>query len=393
MPPNTLPGKNAPLVPRSPLPHEVHTRGLAPRPASPNGIPAPPPTAQRMLAHAHMPGSGAPPVYRPNNALPRARAAQMSPHPHPGAPPVYRPAAHAVQSRQTTLLVGQDSPPTSRRTVESAKAIQPYKVLSGNRILNAMPTYKQKPWFGYPYVVVHGATFAAQQPGANAAPVDFLTVPGGNVANVVNHAGALSLRVSDDNNIAIEDSNLVQRQPKEFYATRQTVLDANRELRRLNSGVRLILGASHLSILEGWTATTELHRVTPQYNGGSADNAPQNCDEMAAVVVGTDSAGLVHNATGQASTSAWRIGGVSEERYRTLYNDRRITTEQLENYQARQYVNNRDAREVRRRQVNEYARPGVGGAFMIATVGHGTDQGGGVVRLRDVASGQDRDMS
>jgi hypothetical protein len=315
--------------------------------------------------------------------------------PKSGSPPVYRPLAPAVQSKPAAPPVYRApvSPPVSRRAVGPVRAIQAYKILSGNRILNAMPVYKDKPWFGYPYAVVHGAAFPAQHIGVHPAPDEFLTAPNGNVANVVNHGGALRLRVSDDNTMAIEDSDLGQRQPKVFYATTQVVNAANAELHRLNSNILLQPGANNLSILTGWTATEQLVEVTPRYNGGTADNAPQNCDEMAARVLGIGSGELVRDAGTLASTSAWRIGGISEERYRELYNDRRITTEELENYQARRYVRNRDAGEVRRRQANENARPAVGDAFVIGTIGHGTDQGGGISRVRDLASGLNRDVS
>ncbi|HWZ46462.1 MAG TPA: hypothetical protein VNW97_23515 [Candidatus Saccharimonadales bacterium] len=250
-----------------------------------------------------------------------------------------------------------------------------------------------RPWDGYPYAVINGAQFPAQELGALGAPDEFLAVAGGNAANVVNHPGGFSLRVSDDNNMAIEDSNLAQRQPKEFYATQAVVTSANQQLTRVNSSFRLQPGGQTVSILTGWWSTKQLLTVTPVYNGGNADNAPQNCNEMAAVVLGVAADRFTGAAGTAAWNAAWRIGGVSEQRTQQILDNRDNTNEAIENYQAGRYVNHRDAAAVRRLKANEQARPGVGDAYMIATIGHGTPQANGQTRVRDIASGLDRDLN
>ena len=322
------------------------------------------------------------------------------------APPVYRPvpgnpvsqpkSVHARTAQPQSLPAHTGAAASRvvatvpRRPIMPSRSIQQYRVLAGNKILGVMPA--KKPWGGYPYAVVNGALLPAQTPGAHAAPDDFLTNVGGNAANVVNHPGGYSLRVSDDSNLAIEDSNLNLRQPKSFYATQQVVTDANLELGRVGSAFRLQGGAHHLTILTGWWGTKNLLAVTPVYNGGNADNAPQNCNEMAGRVLGTGTARFTNDAGTAASVASQRIGGISEQRWQTLYRDRNITAQQLEDHQASRYVNHRDDAEVRRRQANEHAKPEVGDAFMIATIGHGVPQPNGLSRVLDVASGLHRDL-
>lgn len=260
----------------------------------------------------------------------------------------------------------------------------------------------QRPGSGYPYAVVNGASFPAQEPGAHPTPDDFLTNAGGGVANVVNHPGGYSLRVSDDNNMAIEDSDLNQRQPKAFYATQEVINNANTELQRVGSAFRLQPGAQNLSILTNWWGTRNLIEATPVYNGGNANNAPQNCDEMACRVAGTPG-NFTATSFSAGEEAARGIGGISATEWNRRRNLRRYnddgdreyvyTVADLENYQAQQYVLNRDNEEVRRRQANQYAQPGVGDAFMIASIGPGTPQANGQTRIWDIVSGQNRDVN
>jgi hypothetical protein len=270
-------------------------------------------------------------------------------------------------------------------------AIQRYQILAGPQILNQMPA--SRPDSGYPYAVINGAQFPAQEPGLHASPNDFLTQIGGNTANIVNQNGALSLRVSDDCEMAIEDTNLSQRQNKEFYATQSVVDDANKELARVNSSIRLQPGAQTITILTGkYWGTERLRTVTPLYNGGSADQAPQNCNEMVSKVLGVSTGPFTSNANREARLTSWEIGGISRERSEEIFQDKRYTLEDVENNQVERYVNYRDASVVRRLKANELAQPEVGDAYMISTIGHGTPQPNGLIRVRDLATGLDRDI-
>lgn len=330
-----------------------------------------------------------PPAYRPASAN-----GAMQPRLSGGGQRVSAgPRTGAFRQPTTTAQPFRAAPAPQQNPARSTafSAIQRYHILAGAKILPNMPA--ARPWGGYPYAVINGAQFPAQEPGALGAGNEFLTLAGGNVANVVNHAGGYSLRVSDDNNMAIEDTNLAQRQPKEFYATQAVITSANQELARVNSSFRLQPGGQTVSILTGWWSTKQLLTVTPLYNGGNPDLAPQNCNEMAAVVLGVAAGGFTGAAGTDAWNAAWRIGGVSEQATQRIMQNQAYTNEDIENFQATRYVNNRDARAVRRLGANEQARPGVGDAYMIATIGHGTPQPGGQTRVHDVAHNVDRDLN
>lgn len=418
-----------------------------------NKLPSPHPVGQSVSRNLMMPAKGrpAPPVYQPSPAREALQAMMPAHHRAPRqfipqavpqipmppvkqravSPPVYqpsparetlqammpatgRPVAQAVSARPKLDIrpirptvgaraeaanVGTASGPKPAPPVTGPQppgtahsAIQRYHILAGAKILNHMPAIRE--WGGYPYAVVNGAQLPAQEPGIHAAPNDFLANVGGNAANIVNHPGGFSLRVSNDNNMAIEDTNLNQRQPKEFYATQEVINTSNNELARVNSEFRLTPGAQTVSILTGWWSTRRLRSVTPVFNGGNADNAPQNCNEMGARVMGINAGdfGQPGGAEARALDVAWRIGGVSEQRQIALFRDNTITNEDLANLQADRYVNHRNADQVRRLQANEHARPEIGDAYMIATIGHGTPQPNGTSRVHDIASNSDRDL-
>lgn len=281
--------------------------------------------------------------------------------------------------------------PARMRSQQKGSAIQPYKILTGTKLLANMPA--SRPWGGYPYAVVTGVQFPAQAPGVHAAPDDFLTAQGGGVANIVNHGGVgLSLRVSDDNSMAIEESDLVQRQPKTFYATQEVVASANRELRQVGSRFQLQTGGQSITVLTGWYSSNTLLVVTPLYNNGNPDNAPQNCNVIAARILGVGEETLSYEGSKAGDEAAQRIGGISEQQWLRYFRNSEITQEQLETHLARRYINHGDRNVARTRQANQHARPEVGDSFMIKSVGYGEDLGHGQSRVHDIRSNQDRDL-
>src|SRR5262249_22455847 len=91
--------------------------------------------------------------------------------------------------------------------------------------------------------------------------------------------GSISLRVSDDGEMAIEESNLTNRQPKLFYATAEVVRSSNFHLGTVNSQIRLQQGPLTIDL---WKAGSQriLHSVVPLLNGGNPNGLPLKCNDV-----------------------------------------------------------------------------------------------------------------
>ncbi len=222
----------------------------------------------------------------------------------------------------------------------------------------------------------------------------------GGAANAVNHPGGLSLRVSDNSDIAIEESDLVNRQPKVFYATQAVVTEANGYLQRSGSGVRLMTGAVGLTILTGWWwGDRQLVAVTPTRLDGdhNPDALPQNCNAVAATITGMNALGLASQGFRAAENMAKSLAPTNTARFEVA---RRRPIEEVSNAAldvitddiAREYVTNQTEENLRAARANRYAQPEVGDAFVIATIGKGTDLGGGRNRVRDYETNTNRDL-
>jgi hypothetical protein len=288
---------------------------------------------------------------------------------------------------------GPKAPVPYRPANDPATSVQRYKVLPPGKIYQNAPA--KRPWFGYPYVIVRNAPFNAQAQAHGVGGNDqFLTAPGGNNANIVNHPGGLSLRVSNNNDMAIENSDLVQRQPKAFYATQGIVNDANQRLQ--TAGSRIRLQANHgqsITIWTGWWwGDKVLYEVTPQFNNGNPDALPQNCNAVAAQVIGSN-ADWVTSKGAKAAEIAARLAPTARAAYREAYNapdefDENRHSDAI----AEEYVTSATERSVKAYGANQFARPNVGETYMIATVGGGQRLPSGLSRVRDYRSGQDRDL-
>lgn len=126
--------------------------------------------------------------------------------------------------------------------------------------------------------------------GANAASPSSFLQPGGGVNLDSSNPAGVTVRLSGNGNMAIQDANASQRQPKVFYATQTIVDEANDRLALLGSRFRLDTdppGAAQRSITNG---AATLLRVTPRNvaNGtaGIAMDAPQSCNALFNAFVG-----------------------------------------------------------------------------------------------------------
>jgi hypothetical protein len=250
------------------------------------------------------------------------------------------------------------------------------------------------PRFGYPRAVVGAAPFNAQEKNGLAGGDEYLTGAGAAAAHIVANAGGLRLRVSDDYNMAIEHSDLQARQPKAFYATPGVVTAANLSLTNARSGVQLQIGAQSITIWSDRVTQHTLFLVTPTYNGGNADQLPQNCNSIAAAIIGGNDQSTARLYDKTAEIAA-RLAPSARQAYQTaitddLANDR-VTDDALHlDRIAKEYVSSQKNTGKQQYGANRFAAPNVGEAFVIGTVGGGTPHPGGGQRVRDYRSGQNR---
>ncbi len=366
---------NAPPVYR-PVTRQAAHQQKAPAVFSPVGSPAQakmkPPGVYRPAVPAMRAKTTAPPVFRP----------QLLNQPSPGfavTPKVIGPARIAAAPK----------PPLHQRAIPTGGGVvQNFRVLGSSKLLERMPV--KRPWFGYPYAVVEFADFPAQALRRRSLPgEEFLTGP--MKANIeYAETETMRLRVSDDNRMAIEDSDLENRQPKTFYAAAAVIDTANTQLQHVQSQFRLKRKTGSVRILTGWSGTETLYKVEPQYLGGGAKNkknknpnfAPQNCNEMAQQVTGMSAIGI--SGPGWANRAASQIAGFGNRPKNT-------TEDQL---LPGRYVSMSYDYRVRSQRANHYAMPDVGDAYIIKTQGDGAPipSRPGYSRVRDIESGEDRDL-
>jgi Domain of unknown function (DUF4157) len=308
---------------------------------------------------------------------------------------------------------GDRSTPSSLRSLSSVEpVIQRYAVLGPNKIFGVQP--QKRPWFGYPYAVATGGSLVAQTHNPAATGIhDFLNAPGSNTAETAGAANGFSLRVSNDNQMAVEDSNLTHRQPKVFFATQQVVNASNLALTKAGSAFSLQSDAgTTVKILTGWWSDVTLRKVTPVYNGGSADLAPQNCNAIAAQITGQNPQGLASKGgqlteeiskqlAPRAAVEYSKANDKYKKEYQLELNEKQMSELQsqeademsgLTNEIAKEYVANRNSRQIARLHANQYAAPDVGQSYMISSLGFGQDLGGGRARLHDYETNTDRDL-
>jgi hypothetical protein len=239
-------------------------------------------------------------------------------------------------------------PARGRPAGRGGATVQAYYVLGASRLWQAKPA--KLPWSGYPYAVVGTMSLPAQQKrgGLHAGEDEYLDQHDNTAANIVNTAAtATGLRVADSYEMAIEHSNLTLRQPKTFFATDAVLTASGAALHNAGSGITLHKTGRSIVIV-GWWSEQTLHEVRPQFNGGSPDRLPQNCNEMAMVV---------------SHVSVTRPAPVAASALKTALGiplDNDVSVDDLRNYAGR--WNTRDMKGV---GANTYAAPNVGEAYMI----------------------------
>jgi hypothetical protein len=135
-------------------------------------------------------------------------------------------------------------------------------------------------------------TYLAQIKGGLLAlsPRSFMRAAGGAQIASANPA-AVSLRLSANGNLAIEDADILSRQPKAFYATQALITESNDRLTVLGSDFRLVADAAGPQQQRITAGGQTLLRVTPQNTAtattGLAMNAPQPCDVLVEHVTGS----------------------------------------------------------------------------------------------------------
>ncbi|MCX4247709.1 hypothetical protein [Paraliomyxa miuraensis] len=278
----------------------------------------------------------------------------------------------------------------------SPGVVQRYSVEAGAKIYANAPA--KRPWFSYPYAVVSTpADFLAQECLHNVNGIhEFLTANGSNLANVVGHGNnGLSLRVSADYEMAIEHTNLTARQPKVFYATTAVVNRSNTALGNAHATVTLAIDLNRsISILTGWWGTKTLYRVAPLFNNGNPDLLPQNCNCMGAEVIGTNGDNASSAVDRVVDGHMVALAPTAFREYKRAWKDDSIELDDvldMWNDIAAEYLR-RVGNLQQGRGINRFAAPAVGTAYCIKSLGHGPDQGNGVTRVYDIASGANRDL-
>jgi hypothetical protein len=324
----------------------VAGRGVAP-PTTRFG----PPTVQAKAAAPPGGRAIAPPPTQFGRTAPAVQAKATA---SPGRPSVAPPptrfagtgAALQAKTRAPERLIAA-APPAARAPTTASTTVQPYVVIGTDKIWTAMPA--KRPWFGYPYILIGDVRFVAQEraPAAGNDEAGFLSR---DRARIVNRQQGRSIRLSDDHQMAIENSGLQSRQPKAFFLS-QAVLDvSNQRLVEVRSPIRLDPTGRSIRVITGWRSDIQLHEVRPLFDGGSADRLPQNCNDAASTIM-NQRLGL-----GATVTGGEMLGLLGKDARAA------VTRQDLIRY-ARGDFNG----SFQRRHVNQHANPSVGEAFMIGS--------------------------
>lgn len=136
--------------------------------------------------------------------------------------------------------------------------------------------------------------------------------------------------------------------------------------------------------------------MRPRLNGGNPDQLPQNCNAVGARIVGSETESMLARGQRVAVRTAARLAPTAWQAYRNAYNDLEQPFDENARTDAiaQEYVtalpNSQQA--LATAGANQHAKPAVGEAYMIATIGGGVPQPNGTSRVRDFATGTDRDL-
>ena len=214
-----------------------------------------------------------------------------------------------------------------------------------------------------------------------------------------------SMRLSEDGKMAIEDSNLVARQPKTFYATEDVIGRSNTKLEQIGSRIWLGRGPQSITV---WASANRSYRLSqvslhlrpnPSFRGMvSFDELfdpllPQNCNAVAAEVMAW-SPGNLNMKQDVAFAAAGKFAPKAFAREQKMVVGKNATREEYlrtKDDVAREYVENPDAARIARESgVNRHAKPETGEAYMIMPIGGGSSVGEGRSKVYDYRHQEER---
>lgn len=388
-PPVYRPNQNPPVLRSASLIHE--RREI--RPAPPVYRPQQSPPLQRKVS---------PPAYRPgveaqvqrNSASPAPPAVYLPQAGLMQPPPVYRPARAHPQAAQPAL-----TPPPSVTRSSSHAVVQPYFVIPSQRVFTDPKAADEAE---HPAAYISGTGMFPSQAWSGQS---FLAPSGESNVQAVDTP---ALRVSDDCELAIEDSNLKTRQPKTFFATEAALRNAKQG--RTGKKYKLKRGPGQLLIWSKEGQQKMLTSVFPQNSEAPVQNpfdlkTEQSCDEVAQEVTGCDYKQIVptckadlpvRNVTAKSDVAlaaaelvailmnTGKGQGVKELNL-SLENRNAIVSRIAQEYvNALQQGGSVLENHLQRLKLNKFADPGIGETFFISHVGTTNTQG----QILDIASQQ-----
>src|SRR5262245_37683383 len=190
-----------------------------------------------------------------------------------------RQMSHAPRPFVRPTVAVRKTPPVHR---PSDSSIQPYFIIRPEYLfetsaVEGVATARQQ---REPYAIIGGGTFKGQQLRENN---DFLGQD--RTKAEIHPAANMSLRVSDDGEMAIEDSDLKNRQPKQFYATAQVITSATKRLTKIDSAVGLKQKERTITVVTA-EGEKKLHAVAPTFGTLHPNELPQYCNVLAGKVTG-----------------------------------------------------------------------------------------------------------
>jgi hypothetical protein len=280
------------------------------------------------------------------------QAKPAPPHPVPGPAPHLKNALAALPRPAAPAA----SPPRQQAAAPPAKpaTVQRYMVLGADKIWNQIPP-EGKPWDGYPFILTGNLDFAAQQRKKDRDESGYLKT--GAMARLVMRGGR-SIRLSDDYQMAIEDSDLKNRQPKAIFLSDAALLKSKSQLKQVNSPIKLVPTGRTITVIGGWWSWSNevLREVAPTFGGGSPNQLPQNCDAVARRVTAKK---LDH-------------GGPELETQMLKMLGRKITDAVTET-DLRRYARGDFDGALAKRRLNQSADPEVGEAYLIGSLYNQSD--------------------
>lgn len=224
-------------------------------------------------------------------------------------------------------------------------------------------------------------------------------------------ASRVQLRVSDDWQMAIQDTNLTATQPKAFYATDAVFQHSTSNLEEVNSKYTLVKTAKQLTLWDDNSTKRQLTQLLPQKRQDPVENplmlrARQNCNEIVESVVGAPMLEMYPTSTGslpvQNTYSRVHMGGLTQiaalvaelmgksekgqgQKFVDANNQLELDTISQEiavayNQGLEDVDQNKLDTILKELKINQYASADVGDAYVIGSVG-ATDESG---RLTDL---------